>query len=1141
MAPAGLGAWRARLRSGLRNKVVFVSSLKILFIGEGLVMAAAIAQVRARGHTVAGVFCTVAAEAETMARAGLPVGGPAGQVGDFVAGHDHDVLLSINNGHILKADAIGAARLAAINYHNGPLPAYAGRWVTAWAVLNGEASHGITWHLIEPGIDTGPILVQRHFALAEDETTGSLNLRCTQAAIESFARVLDMLESRRLEPLQQDARARSYYGKADRAPGHGVIDWSRPGAEIVRLVRACDWGSAANGFGQARAVLAGHGTRIVHAAKVVPGAGPAGTILHAAGTSLTVACGDGAVCLRLDRAIRPDGHAAGDRPTVIDQILAMARARPMAPAIAGAGEPVTRQALVEQARAMAARLVDAGVQIEDGVGILLPAGAPFVIAALGAMIAGGAYVPLSPNAPPARLLREMAEAGIACIITSAAHRAAAAGITGIPILTIEDIAPADPDRVFAPAGHDQCAYRIFTSGSTGGMKAVEITQASLANLAAHFRESLPLGEADAMTALSTTTFDASVADLWPILTAGGTLLIPPERILLDLHGLIDWLGACGATCASVPTAIGERLFHLDWPGGIALRRLLIGGDAMHQRPPAGLPFLVINTYGPTENTVDSLWAEIGPDGARPLIGRPIGGVQASVVDADRNPVAPGALGELVLGGAQVARGYRNRPDLTAQRFADTPQGRVYYTGDRVRQDEAGDFEFHGRIDDQVQVLGVRVEPGEIEALLKGDPRVRDAACTPIRAGTEVTGLAAHVSTRDGALPEPDLAAALRALLAAQLPPAIVPQQITIHAALPYTAAGKLDRKALARDGACADASAPDITAAADADPLAAIWHAALPGHTAAAGSGKFWDLGGDSLAAIELLLRIEAGLGVQIPVGVFLEDPSLPGLRRAIVAQDRSVIRRLARGSGCPIVLWYTMEGDLRSYQSLLPLLSGREVVGVMSPVLSDPSYAPASLEAAVADGLAALAEAGIAPPYAHFGFSWGGFMAFEAERQLERQGVIAPFVALAGTYPPLKSHGLWTSLGGFVRWLPRGVGLLLRGGVAHFRKDADDRQPSPADPIIARNDALSMAYRPRGPIAAKVIYFRESDGPTTNRRRPYFHHPDRGWHEWADTAPEVHRIDTDHTRLMGRHPARIMAEVMNRLIDPAPALDRPG
>ena len=422
---------------------------------------------------------------------------------------------------------------------------------------------------------------------------------------------------------------------------------------------------------------------------------------------------------------------------------------------------------------------------------------------------------------------------------------------------------------------------------------------------------------------------------------------------------------------------------LTWPDDVALRTLLIGGDTLHHRPPPGLPFRIVNTYGPTENTVDSLWAEIGPVGGRPLIGKPITGVTATVVDENHEPVDVGALGELVLGGGQVAKGYRNRPELTAERFMTTKAGRVYYSGDQVRVNPEGDFEFHGRIDDQVQLLGVRVEPGEVEALLKADARVRDAACLPLRSGAEAIGLIAHVST-EGDVAEPEqLAAELKRLLSAQLPAAIVPKAIEIHRSLPYTAAGKLDRRQLERGRAAADDPAPAMAE----DDLRSIWLRSVRGAVAGDDRQSFWDLGGDSLGAIGLLLGIETAFGVQIPVGAFLEDPSLSGLRHMIARGRSPTIIRLVKGAGPPLVLWYSASGDLESYQRLLPLLKGREVIGVLSPALADPAYAPESIEAAVTGGLDALREFGVDEVSAHIGFSWAGLLAFEAARQAEPRG----------------------------------------------------------------------------------------------------------------------------------------------------------
>ena len=527
--------------------------LRVMFIGEGLVLSAAIALVKKRGHDIVGVFCASALEYETMKRNHLPVSPPGSSVKAFFSQRPFDVLFSINNGRILKASTIDLAQLAAVNYHNGPLPAYAGRWVTAWAILNGEATHGVTWHLIESGIDTGPILVQRRFELAQVETTGSLNLRCTQAAIEGFSEVLDKLERRDIRPVVQDPARRSYFRKADTAPNGGLVDWTRSADDIVRLVRACDWGSSENRFGEARVDLAETGVRLVRSAEKASGSGPAGTVLAAAGSEVTVACADGAVRFRLADAkamdadlplpsavgaTQPDDRPASAANSVIDLILAQASARPDAMAIGGACREVSRKDLVDRSLAVGARLLAEGVQLDDGVGILLPIGSDFVASALGAMMSGGAYVPLSAKSPDARLAREVAEAGVTHVVTTRSLADRLPASVGVKILFLDELPNEQADLSPRMPGPDQCAYRIFTSGSTGGIKSVEIGHSSLLNLCLHYKTAIPMGEDARMTALSSVTFDASVADIWPVLACGGALLIPPENLLMDVRHLI---------------------------------------------------------------------------------------------------------------------------------------------------------------------------------------------------------------------------------------------------------------------------------------------------------------------------------------------------------------------------------------------------------------------------------------------------------------------------------------------------------------------------------------------------------------------------------------------------------------------------
>jgi len=417
--------------------------LDILFIGEGLVLAGAIEIARSRGHVIAGVFSTSATEAAAMARASFPVFGPKGSVADFAASHGCDILFRYCERPYPKCgNACETSRRRRSIITMDPLPAYAGRWVTAWAILNGEAHHGVTWHLMAPEIDTGPILVQRRFPLTPTETAGSLNLHCTEAALESLEEVFDRCEQGAITGEPQDFSRRSYYGRSDTAPNGGVIDWNWPAEKIVRLVRACDWGSSSNTFGQAKLAVPGGGTHAVRSASIASGTGAPGAVLASSDEGLVVACGDGAVRLRLTYAadlrsiaslmngercghpvVNVAGPAAktaskraGSVDSIVDAIATLADTDPQAHAIVDDGPPVTRQVLAKRSHAFSSALLSSGLRPGDGVGILLPGGADFVAAALGAMSAGGAYVPLDPSSPPARLMFEIAEAGVTHVV-----------------------------------------------------------------------------------------------------------------------------------------------------------------------------------------------------------------------------------------------------------------------------------------------------------------------------------------------------------------------------------------------------------------------------------------------------------------------------------------------------------------------------------------------------------------------------------------------------------------------------------------------------------------------------------------------------------------------------------------------------
>ncbi len=374
-------------------------------------------------------------------------------------------------------------------------------------------------------------------------------------------------------------------------------------------------------------------------------------------------------------------------------------------------------------------------------------------------------------------------------------------------------------------------------------------------------------------------FDAAVWEVWPYLAAGASLNVVPEAVRTAPEALRDWLVEEGVTISFLPTPLAMAVTALEWPAVADLRFLLTGGDRLHRAPRPGLPFALVNNYGPTEATVVSTSVTVEPDadGVRPpAIGRPVDGARVYVADRNLRPVPPGVPGELLVGGAGLARGYLGQPGLTAERFVPDPfgggSGRLYRTGDLVRLRPDGQVEFLGRIDHQVKIRGHRIELGEIEATLAKHPGVREAAVL-VRDGS----LVAYVAT-DGAGPE-----GLDRFLGRTLPEPMVPAVFVPLPALPVDASGKIDRRALA---GIAPADLPGADAAPESpveELIAAMWEEIL-GRSPVRPGDNFFHLGGHSLLATRVLSRLREAFGVELPVQTLFASPTVTGLAHAVAA-----------------------------------------------------------------------------------------------------------------------------------------------------------------------------------------------------------------------------------------------------------------
>jgi amino acid adenylation domain-containing protein len=584
-----------------------------------------------------------------------------------------------------------------------------------------------------------------------------------------------------------------------------------------------------------------------------------------------------------------------DRP-VQEEVIARAQERPDALAVHEAGRQTSYGDLVSVAARLARRLEEAGAG--GVIGVLLPRGADLAAAALAVLRTGAAYLPLDPANPPVRLARMLAAAGVRHVVTVSGLGGRLAGTAVVPLFidsTDSTVRPPEEEAGGGTmAGTDDLAYVVFTSGSTGEPKGVMIESASFATVVRWHREYTELGPDDRGTMVYSPGFDAGIAEMWSALTAGAALYVPDRQDLLVPHRFQAWLLANRITVGYASAALADSLLRLDWPAEAPLRILMTGDDRLSGRPAPGLPFRLVNNYGPSENTVVSTAGvvEAGEEGPPP-IGSPVAGAQVHVLDAEMRAVPPGVAGELYLGGPNLARGYVGRPDLTADRFVPNPFAtesgqRLYRTGDLGRYRPDGSLDFLGRIDQQVKIRGFRVEPGEAAAAVRSHPQVGAVHVTarPDRASGAAELVAYVVAADPRRTPS---GRELREYVADRLPEYLRPATYVLLDALPQTVTGKVDDVALPTPaGHNRPADVPYVPPATDLQrQLAEVWQEVL--HVDRVGlTDRFLDLGGHSLLAVRLTARIGEVLGLDVPVDALFANPTVATLAEG----------RWARGTG---------------------------------------------------------------------------------------------------------------------------------------------------------------------------------------------------------------------------------------------------
>ncbi|HEX7238763.1 MAG TPA: amino acid adenylation domain-containing protein, partial [Longimicrobiaceae bacterium] len=580
------------------------------------------------------------------------------------------------------------------------------------------------------------------------------------------------------------------------------------------------------------------------------------------------------------------------RGCVHELVAAQAARTPEAVAVVFADERVSYAGLDRRANALAHHLRRLGVEPETRVGVCLERTPELLVGMLGIWKAGGACVPLDPAYPAERLAWIAADAALP-VVVAAGSAADALPEHGAALVRVDALAEEPGPLVDVPVHDTGLAYVIYTSGSTGRPKGVLVQHGSLANLLAATREAFGVGEGDVMPALASYAFDIWLFEaLLPLTSGAAVRLVASERVP-DIPALLEEVA--DATLLHAVPALMQQVVRVErgTPRLQRLRRVFVGGEAV----PAGLlaemreVFPTAEThvlYGPTEGTILASAAGVRADAAVEghLLGRPLGNVRLYVCDSRGTLQPAGVPGELLIGGAGVARGYLGRPELTAEKFVPDafggePGARLYRSGDRARWTAAGELEYLGRIDAQVKIRGFRIEPGEVEAALAALPAVREAA---VAVREDVPGekrLVGYVVPADGTVAAP---AELRAQLAARLPEYMVPSALVVLESLPLTATGKTDRRALPAPepggGAGTEYVAP---ATAAEETLAGIWAEVLRLERVGV-HDDFFERGGHSLLATQVISRARQAFGVEVPLRALFEAPTVAGLAGRVEA-----------------------------------------------------------------------------------------------------------------------------------------------------------------------------------------------------------------------------------------------------------------
>jgi amino acid adenylation domain-containing protein len=776
----------------------------------------------------------------------------------------------------------------------------------------------------------------------------------------------------------------------------------------------------------------------------------------------------------------------------LDELFdAQARATPDGVAVTAEGESLSFRQLAARVDALARHLRSRGVRPGTLAGVFVERSPEMLVGLLAILKAGGAYVPLDPALPRERLAFIIEDTRMPVVLAQEKFSGALPGRSGAEVILLNSGRGDDPVGERQVAGGEtrggdpgDLAYVIYTSGSTGRPKGVMVTHRSVANYVAWMGEAFPMTADDVVLQKAPFTFDASVWEIYLPLLTGARLVLARHGGERDSGYIADLMAREGVTDAQfVPSLLRQFLETAGGERCLSLRRVFSGGEALpaalRNRFFERLPHAPLyNLYGPTETTVYSAYDFCRPvdGGAAPVhIGRPIKETRLHLLDRALKPVGESQSGEIFIGGAGLARGYLNRPGLTAERFipdpfSAEPGARLYRTGDVARASSGGGVEYLGRADHQVKVRGVRVEPGEIEAALGLHRNVQASVVAARESAGGDKRLVAYVVPKAGPAPS---VSELRAHLGSRLPDYMMPSAFVALAELPLTHNGKVDLRALpAPAGGRSGLAQPLLAPRDDAEQgLRLIWEEVL-GVSPIGVRDDFFELGGDSLSATQMLAVVGKRFGRTPSPSALVPSATIEGLARRLTApaeEDGSLLVAFqTSGTRPPLFFAHGLGGEVYGYRALASHLGAeRPVYALRAQGLTDslpPHETVEEMAAAYVKEILAVRPQG---PYFLGGYSSGGTIAYEMAGQLWAAGHEVAYVGVLDEEAPPgggKDATALTKALHFVRNLPYWlVDFILRRTPGEVAADVKRRVK------FSAKMAFGLAFRLAGHMPPEV------------------------------------------------------------------------